>query len=413
MQAIHSLTVGVDATLEEATRTALDQTAAFTLFDALQFLAFRVGNVFDLYGSYHLLGQGTIRAAIAGKQGKSGEAFLLVHAGPASPAVVNGLNAFIREITRQGSFFPLTSAQFRGLIDQTEEERTGGFGNHQRYGEFFDWRLNDVVIPQIIESFPDWARVELVSGIPFSLFPEERKREVAQRVISAAQRQLTKWSKEGTGLINPEFHAGNLLVGEGNELFLVDCGLTGEIAQGDVMSLLGTLAAFRQEGLVGAAAFFMRPKIKTLGEINPEKREEFLSSLGVIERQISVGAPPELLLPSLASVALRAVGMKPGSGLETLFRALQHLAPYFRLSGGASSSLLAALPKIGDLSLTAEIREALSQNSSTVANRLPRGLTVGKRGKDRKIISLGVLAGKARDLFLQKMPANVIIYFHT
>src|SRR5262249_4094370 len=91
MQAIHSLTAGVDATLEEATRLALDQTASFTLFDALQFLGSRGIRPFDLHERYRLLGQGSVRAAIAGLGGQTEDrACLLVHARASNPAVVRG-----------------------------------------------------------------------------------------------------------------------------------------------------------------------------------------------------------------------------------------------------------------------------------------------------------------------------------
>ena len=83
MQAIHSLTVGVDPTLEEATRLALDQTANFTLFDALQFFGSRGVSPFEHHDHYQLLGQGTVRAGIAGRGGRvEDSAYLLVHAHP-------------------------------------------------------------------------------------------------------------------------------------------------------------------------------------------------------------------------------------------------------------------------------------------------------------------------------------------
>lgn len=396
MQAIHSLVAGVDPTLEEATRLALDQTASFSLFDGLQFLGFRTEqSVFDSHLRYDLLGQGTVRAAVGGMDGTvPDEAFLLVHALSSDQRVVRGLTGFIDQIEKKGRYFPLTGSQFRGLVGQIEEERASGFKNHIRYGEHFDWQLGEVRIPRVIENNGDWARLELVGGVPYTALVGEEKQQAAGKIVAAAFGQFGRQTAAGNYLINPEFHPGNIMIDPAGNIHLVDCGLIGEATEEDFMSLLSLLAAFKSQGLPGAAiALFMRKNITSLSEIEDNKRKVFLDSLRTLKGQVDAGTPPELLLPALASVAQKAGGPESTPGIEILFRALQHLAPYLREIGPAADLLgqLSSDPDPAQNKFASELSAGLEGSQSRSSRIIPQGIAVGKRLQDGKIATIGIL----------------------
>lgn len=403
MQAVHSLTTGVDATLEEATRLALDQTASFTLFDALQFLGSRGVRPFDHHESYRLLGQGSVRAAIEGVGGAREEsAYLLVHARSSSPGVVRGIANFIQEITRQGEYFPLSPAQFRALVEQTEEERTVGFANHLKFGELHDWRLGEVRIPRLRETHGDWARIELAQGESYTTLKPDARRVVAPVVVEAALSQFRRTTAEGRLLINPETHGGNILYDASqNQVWLVDCGLLGEARMEDAVGLAQIHSAFATYGLAGAtAALFTQNEIDSLGGMKEKEREALLAGLKVLDGQIQAGTAPELLLPGLA-VTMTSIGGEVSPGLDTLFRGLQHLAPYLRETSERPAGLPVdfddLLPRVTPERferLAKEIEQAGrggAGGDSITVRRLPKGLAVGRIMRSGAVSSVGVL----------------------
>ncbi len=394
MQSIHSLTTGIDPTLEEATRLALDQTASFSLLDGIQFLAFRQsGNPFNQHTKYTLLGQGTVRVALGGLEGPSPEeAFLLVHAGQSDPRVINGISKFINQTTSEGHYFPLTARQFKGLVEQTEEERRRGFDNHIGYGELFNWKLGQVSIPRVLEHNGDWARVELVAGVPYTALEPKRKKAVAKPIIDAAFAQLQSTTPEGTLKINPEFHPGNLIIGRDQSIWLVDCGLIGEATPQDSLSLFSTLASFRSQGLAGAAASLLQQgDITSLAGIKEDVRKQFTASLRTMSGQAEAGTSPELLLPSLSGVVHKAGGPEVTPGIETLFRAVQHLAPYIRDLGKIPTRFTSMLAQPQPSALASEIQKAMTGGQERITHFIPRGMAVGKRLRDGQIATIGVL----------------------
>jgi hypothetical protein len=300
---------------------------------------------------------------------------------------------FIQQTTQEGHYFPLSVRQFRELVIQAKEERIQGFTNHIRYGELYNWKLAQVSIPRVIEHNGDWARIELVAGVPYTALEEKKRKGVAEKVIEAAFAQFGKQTPEGEYLINPEFHAGNLMIDAQNNIHLVDCGLIGNAKPKDLLSLFSVLGAFRKEGLAGAAAsLFMEKKIKSLKDLDAAKREALLESLKTMEGQIRAGTSPELLLPALSTVVANAGGPRPTTGTETLFRALQHLAPYIRAVGKTPAQFSAMLPATQSYPLASELQKALSKGESDKTLKvLPKGIAIGKKLKDGRIVTIGVL----------------------
>jgi hypothetical protein len=403
MQAIHSLTTGVDATLEEATRLALDQTANFTLFDALQFLGSREVQPFDHHEQYRLLGQGSVRSAIEGTGGAvESSAYLLVHARASKGRVITGITGFIREITRQGEYFPLSTTQFIDLVEQTEEERTRGFENHRNYGELHAWRLGDVRIPALRESHGDWARMELASGAPYTALSSEDRRTVAPMVIGAVFAQFGKATADGHLLINPETHGGNILYdAAAAQAWLVDCGLLGLAEAGDLLSLIQVHSGFARRGLAGATATLLRRNgVPTLAALSDTNRTALLSGLEVFNRQLRAGTAPELLLPGLAAVVARSAGAEVGSGLDILFRGLQHLAPYLRDAGGVGQlpDFLSMTSVDDSEGLAEEIEEArkgtVGVGREIAQHSFPAGTAVGRQMRNGSVLTMGVLKEK-------------------
>jgi predicted Zn-dependent protease len=410
MQTVHSLTTGIDSTLEEATRLALDQTARFSLLDGIQFLAFRLPkSPFDQHQKYTLLGQGTVRAAIGGIGGTvPEEAFLMVHAGPSQPDVISGIQEFISKITSKGNYFPLSANQFKGLVIQTEEERVKGFTNHIEYGELHKWKLAQVTIPRIIEHNHDWSRVELVAGLPYASLASAERKRVAQELIDASLAQFSHPVAQDTFLINPEFHKGNILVDRNGKSWLVDCGLIGTVNQEDLNSLLSVFAGYRSHGLPQAAAsLFHRNSVSSLSVIDEQKRKDLVNSIKTIGQQLEAGIPPELLFSSLVSSVNKTLGSEVKPGADILFRALQHLAPYFHELGQAPKELSAMLDSLSQKEpsgLSREIQAAMQSGDQAQQNIIPKGIAVGKKTRSGGIYAVGVLT-EDLDLEPSKPPA--------
>ncbi|QQR80924.1 MAG: M48 family metalloprotease [Deltaproteobacteria bacterium] len=260
MQAIHSLTRGVDTTLERATRLALDQTARFNLFQCLQFQGARGVEPFEVHDRYQMLGQGSVRAGMAGRGGAvEDSAYLLVHAAAADARIVEGIVQFIRELRDQGYYFPLSPSQFRDLVEATDSERLRGFQHHRdyraRYANNPDFPLH---IPEIYEAYEDWARLELAQGSPYESLPIAEKIEVAAMTIGASMAQLLTLV-EGQCLVNPEMHGGNVLY-KNPMGSLVDCGLIEHVTLGDVEDFFEVQAGYSHQGIRGAAAAVLKKR---------------------------------------------------------------------------------------------------------------------------------------------------------
>ncbi|OVE73590.1 hypothetical protein BVX93_01300 [bacterium B13(2017)] len=398
LQLFHSLTIGVEPILEEATRLALNQTESMTLLKSLQFLGARGINPFERHKWYYNLGQGSVRVAIAGVDGRvEDSAYLLVHAKPSNLKVVFGISRFIDHIIRQGQYFPISASQFITLVEQTDEEIANGFENHELYGETYNWLLGEMSIPKILEKFLNGARLELIKGIPYTALTTEQKKIVALMVIGAALEQF--WESEDEQiLINPEMHGGNILWdSEGKIASLVDCGLLGYTTIDAVMSLMNVYEGYKSNGLNGALAVLLYQNgIGTLKELKESKKNELLSGLDSIEKQFRAGISPELLLPGLASLVYNSLYKNISPGFDVLFRSLQHLAPYFQYAGGLSSVLGGRFgfgesqEKQSELVKEIELARELIGKQTRVQVILT-GVPIGKISMKGKIIPIGVL----------------------
>lgn len=393
MQAIHSLTVGVDATLEEATRLSLDQSAQFTLFDILQFLGSREARPFGRHDAWSLLGQGSERAAARGSHGSlEDSAYLVVHASAADRRVVEGIEAFIRQALDDGQYFPLTPAQFRQLVFQTEQERTQGFENHERFRTVHGGRLGGMRIPNVLEKSADWARLELADGLPYAALTAGQQAAAAPAVIGGAMAQFGG-DEERPCLINPELHGGNILYdSRTGALWLVDCGLVGEASREDLRVLMTISSGFAAHGLTGAVSALLRHKgVSDLASLEDSRRARLLSGLKILDQQVQSGTAPELLLSGVATLVSQSTGQPVEPGLELLIRGLQHLAPYFR-----KVSVPFAAPAASDERdmLAEEIRSSMASDASSAVKKLPRGIAVGKARPGGSVVTVGVLVSE-------------------
>jgi len=394
LQASNSLVAGGNETLEKASRAGLSDTLSIGLFDSLLFLAFRGFDLFLAHDKYTLLGSGSIRTAIAGLGGNDrDEAFLLVHALPIDPAVKNNLMAFVRQLRKKNSYFPLTPEQLRELAFQSELERKMGFERHEAYGEFFGWKLGQVLIPHIYEKHGDWARLEIARGVPFHALAEARMKAVSPVIIEGALKQFDKHDGDFSFLVNPEFHRGNLVVTDDNSVFLVDCGLTGKADANDVLSFFGVLSAFRTQGLFGAAAkLFEQNGITSLSQIPPVKRSGLLDNLNNIYGRREALSAPELLLSELAIIVKRA-GRAITEGFDLLSRGLQHLAPYFRFASTdiPQLSLIPTSSKKLNMAVELELLKTRAKEARKSLTGFLSGTEVGKKLSKGSIQTIGVL----------------------
>jgi len=398
MQAIHSLTVGVDPTLEEATRLALDQTANFSLMDGLQFLGARGFDAFASHNHYRLLGQGSIRAGLKGTRGSQQDsAYLLVHARPSQPDVIRGIGNFIDDIVKQGQYFPLTRGQFFNLVDQAEEERTAGFSNHQSFRDLHHGQVGALAIPKIYEQYGDWARMELAEGVPYSSLSDSDKQAVAPIVLAGAFAQFQSVGEDGKVLVNPEMHAGNVLYDTARgHASLVDCGLIGPAEPGDLATLMQIHSGFSTHGLAGAAAqLFEGHHVSSLTQLTEAKRRDLVSGMKVLEDQFRGGTSPELLLSGLATLVSQSVDQPVSPGLDLLFRGLQHLAPYLRAVSG-SVGFSAPSPSPTHETFIKEIEKARRGDTSQIAKqKLPKGIGLGQVRADGSVLSIGTITQEA------------------
>jgi hypothetical protein len=390
MQAVHSMTAGVDAVLEDATRKALDQTAGFSLLDSLQALGWRLdGSPFLRHQKYYFLGSGTVRTGIAGIDGGNiDEAFILTHGRPTDVRVTEGIIDFIRSLERSGEPFPLAAQQFRSLVLQAEEERRQGLQKHQEYGEAYNWQLaNGIVkIPKVYLNYGSWGSLELIHGATYQNLPPERKKQTAPIILSAIISQGE--------LFNPDFHAGNIIVNPDGTPYLLDCGLTGVVTPADKLALFSIFASLRNFGLAGAAAAFLNLSGKTsLKEMKNSVKDLLIGQIKIVEGQIKSGIPAELLLSALNSITRSAGGFSATSGLDLLFRAVQHAGPYIRDAGDFAEQNLSIFPVPEEVVFLArEIEAQMAKNDAPKQREIiPKGTAVGKRISSGKLQALGVL----------------------
>lgn len=406
MQAIHSLTRGVDTTLERATSLALDQTARFSLFQCLQFQGARGVDPFEVHDRYQMLGQGSVRAGMAGRGGAvKDSAYLMVHAAAADDRIVEGIGQFIRELRDQGHYFPLSPSQFRDLVESTDQERLRGFQHHreyrERYAENPDFPLH---IPEIYEAYEDWARLELVQGSPYASLPISEKIEVAAMMIGASMAQLLTMVEEQC-LVNPEMHGGNVLYK--NPLgSLVDCGLIEHVTLHDVEDFFAAQTGYNHQGIRGAAAAILEKRKLNFEDLKPGAQAALVSGLTVYEEQGQTA--PELLISGVVEMTLGALGETLSTGLGALFRSLQPLAPYFRdlKEAGELGRILGPLQQVmstygkgydtREWVVAIESRVAHMSSSSLGVNlklkHIPKGMGIGRMMRDGRVNSLNTSA---------------------
>lgn len=405
MQAIHSLTRGVDATLERATSLALDQTARFNLFQCLQFQGARGVEPFEVHDRYQMLGQGSVRAGMAGRGGAvKDSAYLMVHAAAADARIVEGIVQFIRELRDQGYYFPLSPSQFRDLVEATDSERLRGFQHHREYRERYagnpDFPLH---IPEIYEAYEDWARLELAQGSPYASLPISEKIEVAAMTIGASMAQLLTMVEEQC-LVNPEMHGGNVLYK--NPLgSLVDCGLIEHVTLGDVEDFFEVQTAYSHQGIRGAAAAVLKKRNLNFEDLKADAQAALISGLKVYEEQGQTA--PELLISGVVEMTLGALGEPLSTGLGAIFRSLQPLAPYFRdlKEAGELGRILGPLQQVmstyGKDYDTREWVVAIESRVAQMSSRspdvklsvkhIPKGTGLGQMRRDGSVLSLNTL----------------------
>jgi hypothetical protein len=196
-------------------------------------------------------------------------------------------------------------------------------------------------------------------------------------------------------LINPEFHHGNILVPESEGMpSIVDCGLIGEIKKSDIDLLFKIISGYKSYGIYGAAANILKAYgYNSMADIRIEyDRNELIESIKIIKKQIEIGVAPELLLSSLVDSISKILNIEVTEGIDTLFRALQHLAPYLRKLNGDKGDILDLLPKEDTNELALELKkECEGHSAETAKNIIPKGIAVGKKGSGGKVVTIGVL----------------------